>query len=66
MLPSDLLKMLVCPRCNSELKYHKSLNILICEHCGAYYTVRGGIPDLRPEAARKIEELNKSEKNSNR
>ncbi len=65
MLPSDLLQILVCPVCKSELRYNRVRNILICEKCGTYYPVNNGIPDLRPEAARKLEDLIESEKNNN-
>ena len=49
-----LLEILVCPLTRSTLVYDKEKQELISERAGLAYPIRGGIPVMLPEAARKL------------
>ena len=53
-LPSELLKILVCPVSKQQLEYNRQTQELISEKAGLAYPVRDGIPILLPDEARKI------------
>lgn len=44
----ELTRNLVCPECKGALKNQNETELL-CEPCGARYSIRKGIPDLRPQ-----------------
>jgi uncharacterized protein len=54
MLSKDLLAMLVCPACKTELEYRESPENLRCKQCHRVYPVRDGLPIMLIDEA-KIE-----------
>lgn len=46
MIPRDLVKILACPVCKSDLEYKASF--LICKKCNITYPIENGIPILLP------------------
>ncbi len=44
MLSKDLLEMLVCPACKTDLEYRQAPESLKCKQCHRVYPVRDGIP----------------------
>ncbi len=41
---SELLEILVCPKCKGDLEYREAESVLICHHCSLQYPVRDDIP----------------------
>ena len=54
-LPADLLEILVCPLTKGPLEYDAEKQELISRQAKLAYPIRGGIPIMLPEEARKIE-----------
>lgn len=44
----ELLDILACPVCKSDLKYNKDKTSLICIKCKKEYKIKEGIPILLP------------------
>jgi uncharacterized protein YbaR (Trm112 family) len=46
MIDKELLEILVCPKCKSDIVYDEAAERLICQNaeCGLRYPVRDGIP----------------------
>jgi uncharacterized protein len=51
-LDPDLLAILACPACRSELRPDEVAEELVCTGCGLAYPVRDDIPVLLVEEAR--------------
>lgn len=49
MLKKELLDIICCPKCKSELRYDAQKNTLTCTSCGKVYEVKNDIPILLPE-----------------
>lgn len=67
MLKKELLDILVCPKCKSELKYETDpkddkQGKLICEKCQLYYRVEDDIPVMLIEEAVPLSENTNSSK----
>jgi uncharacterized protein len=43
-ISSQLLAILVCPKCKGTLDYREAEPALVCEHCRLRYPVRDDIP----------------------
>ena len=43
-LSPQLLAILVCPKCKTELEYREAEQVLICHKCRLRYAVRDDIP----------------------
>lgn len=43
-VPTQLLAILVCPKCKGELEYRETESSLVCHACRLKYAVRDGIP----------------------
>ena len=54
MLSKDLLEMLVCPACKTDLEYRQDPESLKCKQCHRVYPVRDGLPIMLVDEA-KIE-----------
>ena len=56
MLDSQLLEILVCPKCKGELRYDKDppAPALVCETCSVSYPIRDGIPILLIDEAEPL------------
>lgn len=44
MLSKELLDILCCPKCHSDLHYEPEKAILTCKNCGKVYKVKDDIP----------------------
>jgi hypothetical protein len=51
---SDLLKIIVCPKCRGDIRLNASEDGLICDQCQLLYEIRDGIPILLIDEARPI------------
>lgn len=52
-LDADLLELIVCPACRAALAADEAAEELVCTSCGLAYPVRGDIPILLVDEARK-------------
>jgi uncharacterized protein len=52
ILRSELVKLLVCPRCKWELDYREGEGRLLCAKCRLAYEVKDGIPVMLVEEAK--------------
>jgi len=52
MLSKDLLEMLVCPACKTELEYREIPESLKCKQCRRVYAVRDGLPIMLIDEAK--------------
>jgi len=50
-LKKELLAILACPNCKSDLVYKEAENFLLCEKCKLMYPVKDDIPILLIEEA---------------
>ena len=57
-LDPKLLEILVCPLTKSALKFDKTNQELISEKAGLAYPIRGGIPIMLIDEARKLDSKN--------
>ena len=46
MLKKELLEILCCPKCKSDLDYNAVQNTLRCKGCGTVYQVKNDTPIL--------------------
>ncbi len=54
-LSTELLEILVCPRCKGELTYREEIKALDCPACSLRYRVEEDIPVMLVEEATPIE-----------
>ena len=47
-LSDELLDILACPACKSDLDYNKEENSLRCTKCNEKYNIKEGVPVLLP------------------
>lgn len=52
-IPAELLELLACPSCHARLALDYEAHELVCTGCGLAYPVRGGIPILLVDQARR-------------
>lgn len=52
-IPAELLDLLACPSCHARLALDYEASELACTGCGLAYPVRGGIPILLVDQARR-------------
>lgn len=55
-IAQELLEILVCPLCKSELVFDEKNNKLICYQSKLAYKIKDGIPIMLVDEAQKIEE----------
>ena len=53
-LPSELLEILVCPKCKGDLEYRTQPESLVCHRCRLVYAVEDGIPIMLIEEAKPL------------
>ncbi len=53
-IATELLKILVCPKCKGSLQYQSKEDALRCAKCALLYPIREGIPDMSEEEAFEI------------
>lgn len=53
-IASELLEILVCPRCKGALAYQSKNDGLLCQACSLLYPIREGIPVLLDEEAFEV------------
>lgn len=51
-LPTELLEILVCPKCRGELEYREEPEALLCHACRLIYPVEDGIPIMLIDEAK--------------
>ncbi len=51
MIEKELLDILACPVCKSDITYDEENQKLICDKCGRKYPIRDGIPVMLEEEA---------------
>lgn len=56
MLDTQLLSILVCPKCKGDLVYDESANTLTCGNCRLVYAVEQDIPILLIDEATPLAE----------
>jgi uncharacterized protein YbaR (Trm112 family) len=54
MLKPELLKILACPRCKSELEYQQERQKLVCNRCRLKFPIQEGIPIMLLDKAEKF------------
>jgi len=53
ILDSELVELMVCPKCQARIKYDKDSNILICLSCNLMYEIKYGVPVMLVDKAIK-------------
>ena len=53
-LASDLLEILVCPKCKGDLEYRTQPESLVCHRCRLVYAVEDDIPIMLIEEAKPL------------
>ncbi len=53
-IATELLKLLVCPKCRGELQYQSKQDALFCEKCALLFPIRDGIPSMFEEEAFEV------------
>ncbi|MBI4055197.1 MAG: Trm112 family protein [Elusimicrobia bacterium] len=51
MLDPELLKILACPVCKTEVEYQREAQRILCRKCGRRYPVKDDIPIMLVEEA---------------
>ena len=51
MLDPELLKILACPACKTEVEYRQDIQRILCKKCGRRYPVKDDIPIMLVEEA---------------
>jgi uncharacterized protein len=53
-IPSELLEILVCPKCKGNLRLTSAQDGLICEACSLKYEIRDDIPIMLIDEAQPL------------
>lgn len=53
-LDSELLEILVCPKCKGELEYREDESALLCHDCRLRYNVEDDIPVMLVDEAEEF------------
>ena len=53
-IPSELLDILVCPKCREKVEPDKSNDCVICNNCELMYPVNEDIPVMLIDSAEKL------------
>ncbi len=53
-IDSQLLEILVCPKCRGELELRDDPPALVCQSCRLVYPIRDGIPILLIDEAQSL------------
>ncbi len=54
MVPTDLLRLIVCPKCHGDIRETKNGESVVCAVCRLEYAIVDGIPDMLLEDAKPI------------
>ncbi len=54
-ISSELLKILVCPKCKQDIHLSENQDGLICQACRLKYEIRDGIPIMLIDEAQPID-----------
>jgi hypothetical protein len=57
-IDNELLKILTCPLCKSDLEYDEKNQELLCYNSKLAYPIKGGIPIMLIDEARILENTN--------
>lgn len=55
-ISQELLKILACPKCKSDVKLNKTNDGLICEKCRLVYEIREDIPIMLVDEATPLKD----------
>ena len=53
-ISTELLKLLVCPKCKKALQYQSKEDALLCSSCSLLYPIQEGVPVMSEEEAFEI------------
>jgi uncharacterized protein len=53
ILDSEIIELMVCPKCQSRIKYDEDSKILICLSCNLMYEITSGVPVMLADEAIK-------------
>lgn len=45
-ISKELLEVIACPNCHSELTFNKTAGKLLCKKCRKEFRIENGIPDM--------------------
>ncbi len=54
-ISSELLNILVCPKCKNDIQLNEKQDGLICQECRLQYEIRDGIPIMLIDEALPID-----------
>ena len=54
-ISKELLEILACPQCKSELRLDQTEDGLICDRCRLLYEIRDGIPIMLIDDAKNLD-----------
>jgi uncharacterized protein YbaR (Trm112 family) len=52
----ELLEILACPKCRSDVELDENNQRIICRSCKIFYEIRDGIPIMLIDEAKPLEE----------
>lgn len=55
MISKELLNILACPKCKGDVRLNETKDGLICDKCNLLYEIKGDIPVMLIDEAKKIE-----------
>ncbi|TSA11179.1 MAG: Trm112 family protein [Deltaproteobacteria bacterium] len=55
MISKELLEILACPKCKGDVRLNESKDGLVCDKCKLLYEIKGDIPIMLIDEAKKIE-----------
>jgi uncharacterized protein YbaR (Trm112 family) len=55
VISKELLEILACPKCKGEIRLNDTKDGLICDKCKLLYEIKGDIPIMLIDEAKKIE-----------
>ncbi|MEX1301610.1 MAG: Trm112 family protein [Desulfotignum sp.] len=53
-ISKELLEILVCPKCKSEIRLTEQEDGLICDHCRLLYEIKDDIPIMLVDEAKPV------------
>jgi len=56
-ISSELLEILVCPKCKEDIQLTEKKDGLICRHCRLIYEIRDDIPIMLIDEARPLDDV---------
>ncbi len=54
-IKKELLEILACPKCKSDIRLSKDENSIICDNCKLQYEIREDIPIMLIDEAKQLD-----------